>query len=106
MKSILHLNFFVGIPILLGLLGFLYDFLWFIAAIFLIFTGFFQIIQATCLFIEKDFRNKPLLIYFITTTLFFILCINTSWEWIWVLPPILAIYLTAIFFIEAKKEKS
>jgi hypothetical protein len=107
MKSILHLNyFFVGTPILLGLLGFICDPLFFFAAIISIFTGFFQVIYAIALFIEKDFRDIYLTIYLIVTILFFILWINTSWDWIWAMPPILAIYLSAIFFIEAKKEKS
>lgn len=105
MKSILHLNyFFVGTPIALGLLGFIFNPLWFIAAIIPIFTGFFQIIQAICLFIQKDFKDVSLSIYFIATILFFVLWINTSWQWIWALPPLLAIYLTAILFVEAKNE--
>jgi len=106
MKNILQLNyFFVGVPIALGLLGFVYNPLWFFAAITPILTGFFQVIQAICLYIEKDFRNRYLSIYFIVTILFFILWINTSWQWIWALPPILAIYLTVIFFIEVKNQK-
>lgn len=106
MKSILHLNyFFVGTPILLGLLGFIYNPLWFFAAIAPIFTGFFQVIYAICLFIEKDFRDIYLTIYLTVTILFFILWINTSWQWIWAMPPVLAIYLSVIFFIEAKNEK-
>ena len=104
MKSILHLNyFFIGLPVLLALLGFLYNPLWLFAAVFPIFTGLFQLIQATCFFIDKNFRSVYLSIYFGATFLFFVLWINTSWQWIWIMPPVLALYLTTLFYMEAKK---
>lgn len=94
-----------GLPIAFGLLGYIYNPLWFFAAITPIFTGMFQVTTAISLFIEKDFRSTTLTIYLTVTILFFILWINTSWEWIWAMPPLLAIYLSVIFFIEAKNEK-
>ena len=107
MKRILHLNyFFLVTPIALGLFGFVYPSLWLFSAITPIFTGFFQIIQAICLFIDKDFKSQALTVYFTVAILFFILWINTSWQRTWAMPPLLAIYLTVILFIEAKNEKS
>ncbi len=93
----IHVNyFFVGFPIFLGLSGFLYNPLWFFAAIFPIFTGFFQVTAAICMFIDKNFKSVCLTIYFTAAFLFFVLWINTNWQWIWCMPPLLAFYFTYI----------
>lgn len=94
-----------GLPIALGVLGYAYNPLWFFAAITPIFTGMFQVTTAISLFIEKDFRSTTLTIYLIATIVFFALWINTDWDWIWAMPPALALYMSALLFIEAKNEK-
>ena len=100
-----HLNyFFVGFPILLGLFGFLYNPTWFFAAIFPIFTGFFQVTSAIYLFIDQNYRSFHLISYFIINILFFTLWINTPWQWIWCIPPALALYFTYIVEISHKRE--
>lgn len=97
MNSLERTNtFFVGFPILLGILGFAFPQLWGIAAVFTILTGGFQVIAAIACTIIKGFKNTSLLIYWVLTLLFFVMWYLTNWGWIWFLPPFLAIYFTII----------
>jgi len=106
MKDLNRVNYFmVGVPSLLGLLGFLEPGCWFFGALFTIVTGGFQFITGTGLLIDTGGKRIEYAIYFAGTILFFILWMATDWLWIVLLPPALALYLSVLLFIEAKKEK-
>lgn len=95
----------VGVPCLLGLIGFIFPACWFFGALFTIVTGGFQFITGTGLLIDTGGKRIEYVIYFAGVTLFFTLWIATDWFWIIALPPALAVYLSIILFLEAKKEK-
>ncbi|QYJ68502.1 hypothetical protein [Flavobacterium litorale] len=88
--------FFVGVPTLLSLIGFVYKELWFIAALFMILTGLFQITTAVIWTGSEGSNNIFLRIYWLLTISFFLMWVFTDWYWIIVLPPIIAIYFTVI----------
>jgi CHASE2 domain-containing sensor protein len=108
MKSINHLNYFmVGCPLLLALTGWLFqETLIYIGLLFTILTGGFQVIVGIGMFIDTDFKHIPIRIYLAVTALFFLLWIFTYWQWIVVMPPLLALYMSVILIIETKKELS
>lgn len=89
--------FFVGVPTLLSLIGFMYKELWFIAALFMILTGLFQITTAVIWTGSEGSNNIFLRIYWLITISFFLMWVFTDWYWIIVLPPIIAIYFAVIF---------
>lgn len=106
MKNLNKMNYFmVGVPCLLGLIGFIFPVCWFFGALFTIVTGGFQFITGTGLLIDTGGKRIEYVIYFAGVTLFFTLWIATDWFWIIALPPALAVYLSIILFLEAKKEK-
>jgi hypothetical protein len=106
MKALNRLNYFmVGFPTVMALLGWLfYEGLWLLALLFTIITGAFQVIVGIGTFIDSGCRNKYFGIYLIAVAIFFLLWTITNWKWIAALPPLLALYMTALLFIEAKQE--
>ena len=88
-------NFFVGIPIGLALLGFIWNELWGIGALFMILTGLVQVVGAF-VWMFDDGLNNALKIYWILTISFFLMWIFTEWQWIWLMPPVIAIYYTIL----------
>lgn len=94
--------FFVGVPTSLGLFGFMFEELWFIAALFMILTGLFQIVAALGFTIINGYKNNFLKIYWLLTVSFFLMWGFTGWHWIIVMPPIIAIYFTVILNYDFK----
>jgi predicted membrane protein len=93
-------NFVVGIPVFFGLLGLVENSLWFIAALSTMLTGFAQLIIAVNYLIQfyKD-KGRHIYYYFSGVLLFFILWMSPlQIDFIWIIPPILAIYLTYILY--------
>ena len=106
MKPLKYINFFfVGFPLFLGGLGFIMPELWMIAALFTILTGGFQVVAALGWTIIGGYKSNFLKFYWALTIVFFLMWWLTNWEWIWILPPFLAIYFTVILTIENDKER-
>lgn len=98
MKILLKLNFIaLGIPIVLGIISFMYG------LVFTMLTGAIQVLIAISMLV-MNYRNIHLYIYLATTLLFFLLwLVFATGNWIFALPPALAIYLTYIVGTEYKK---
>lgn len=108
MKALNTMNYFMmGIPLGLILTGLvceetlLYYGLW-----FTLLTGAFQVVVGIGMFIDSFCKHRFILIYLVAVAIFFLLLFNTYWKWLAIIPPILAIYMTIILFIETKKEKN
>lgn len=106
MKITYYVNLFaIGLPIILGLLGFIDKDFFLQALISTILTGCIQIIIGFSMFIQNP-KNKYILIYLLGVILYFAVIIfninsfNTTIVDIikFGLPPILAIYLTIIIY--------
>lgn len=93
----------IGIPITIGFFGIFSILALAIALLSTIITGILQITIAYNL-LDQHYKNKHLQIYFFTCILFFSLWIFTTWEWIFLIPAILALYMTLIvhFLISEK----
>jgi len=104
MKTLNYINLIsVGIPCFLFALAMgnaVYSFGGMIA---LIWTGLFQVVIGFMMAFDKP-ENIYLRIYVIAVIIFFLLLIVTDWEWIWAMPPGLAVYFSVLMFIEAKRE--
>jgi len=98
MKMLLKLNFIaLGIPIVLGIISFMYG------LVSTMLTGAIQVLIAIIMLV-MNCRNIHLYIYLATTLLFFLLwLVFAAGNWIFALPPALAIYLTYIVTTEYKK---
>ena len=97
-------NFVVIIPIVLGLLGFIESSFWGIALLSTIITGVAQVVFAICYAADNP-NNTHIYIYFLGVVIFFILWFILSLtEYIAWIPPVLALYLTAIFYSNYKPE--
>ena len=97
----------VGLPLAMALFGWLfYEGLWFWGLLFTMLTGGFQVVAGIGMFIDGSCRNKYVGIYLITVAIFFALWIITDWKWVIALPPLLALYMTVLLIIEAKKERA
>lgn len=94
---------FVLTPAALGLLGFLYHPLWLFAALLPIGTGILQFAVSVTLFIAQP-KNLFLHTYFLLVVVFFSLWKYTNWEWIWAMPPTLAIYMSVIIYLNSKPQ--
>lgn len=107
MININRMNLFmVGLPPILIGFGRILNFDILIAGLlFTMVTGGFQIIVAIGIFIESGYKNKFFAVYLILTLLFFSLMALTDWKWIMGLPPLLAVYMTVLLILEAKKER-
>jgi len=106
MKHVLRLNFIaIGIPIVLGLLGCLNHNLFMTALLSTMITGGLQVLIAIIMLI-RDYKNFHLYIYFAITILFFALWMlfGINDDWLWTMPPALAIYLTYIVIAAYKKQ--
>jgi len=101
MKSInQHNYFFTGVPFAFIAIGYLMDnVLFMIGLLFCILTGMFHIVVGASLCIAN---NGKLLYsgYLLGVVTFFILWIFTSWNWITILPPILALYISIILYLK------
>lgn len=99
MKTLKYINAFaLSLPFLLGLLGFVDNVFWFFALLSTMVTGFLQMLVALLLLFWIP-KNIHLYIYFFFTILFFVLWLGFEIEyWLFVLPALLAIYLTYILF--------
>jgi hypothetical protein len=104
--NINRMNYVVsGIPAFLCFIGIWIDSLLFWGLLSTIFTGMFQaVVGFKCAF--DDPENIFFKIYVFLVIIFFVLWIITPWLWVLALPPALALYLSVLLFIEAKKEKS
>lgn len=58
-------------------------------------TGFIQVSIGLSLLLNHH-KNGHLQAYFLFCILFFSLWYATDWEWIWAMPPSLALYMTVI----------
>lgn len=105
MKALNILNIFiVGIPLLLILAGFLFEeTLIYYGLWFTLVTGAFQVIVGVGVYVDSGFRHDMARNYLAVVAVFFVLWFIAQWTWLLVLPPALAIYLTVILYIEAKK---
>lgn len=105
MKTLKYINVFaLGLPFLLGLIGFADNDIWFWALLSTMITGFLQILVALLLLFWIP-RSIHLYIYFFFTMLFFVLWIGFGIEyWLFVLPVLLAFYLTFILYNNKKVE--
>lgn len=97
MKTLLRLNFFaLGLPFALALLAIIDVNLLVLAFLSTMVTGVLQVFIALILLVVNP-KNFHLYIYFAVTALFFILCLVFHIEnWLFILPVVLAVYLTYI----------
>ena len=107
MKALSILNYFiVGIPPAMILMGYLCEETLIYYGLWLtLLTGAFQVVVGIGMFIDSFFKHRLIQIYLIGVALFFLLWFITEWKWLLILPPMLAIYMTVILYIEAKKTK-
>lgn len=105
MKDLNRLNYFmVGMPIALITGGWLIESdMLFMGMLFTIVTGAFQVITGIGVLIDSGYKHPLIKIYLAITASFFILRIFTNWKWIVVMPPALALYMSAILHIESQK---
>lgn len=105
MKDINRMNYFMmGIPVSLIVAGQIFKSeLWLIGALLTILTGGYQVIVGIGIFVDSGFKDQWMKIYLSGVALFFSLWIITNWQWIIAIPPLLAVYFSAIVFIYAKK---
>jgi len=97
-------NFVVLVPIVLGLIGCIENSLWGFALLSTMITGFVQVVFAICYAADNP-NNKHIYIYFSGVAIFFILWFALSLtEYIAWMPPVLALYLTGIFYSNSKPE--
>lgn len=106
MKNLLRLNIFaVGLPFVLAFLGIIDVNLLFLAYLSTMITGALQVFVALILLLVNP-KNIHLYIYFALTILFFTLWLVFHIEnWLFLLPVVLAIYLTYIVGEEYQKSK-
>lgn len=105
MKALCILNYFiVGIPPAMILAGFLWEETFIYYGLWLtLLTGAYQVVLGIGMFIDSFFEHRLIRIYLIGVVLFFLLWFINEWEWLLVMPPALAIYMTVILFIETKR---
>jgi hypothetical protein len=99
MKTLKVLNTIaLGIPLVIGLLGFI-DELFFIYALFsTVLTGLIQVIIAIYLAISRP-KNNYIIAYFILMFAFFVGWLGFGFNtWIWFLPILLSIYLSILIY--------
>ncbi|WP_298151624.1 hypothetical protein [Flavobacterium sp.] len=87
----------IGIPLLLCLLGFVDEDFFIIGMISSVLTGFLQLLIGVLYLFDYP-KSIAIKVYFIATASFFLLWRCTSFEWIWILPVLLCIYLSAIIY--------
>ncbi len=104
MKTLHYVNAFaLGLPLLLGLIGFADNYLLFFAPLSTMVTGFLQVLVALILLFWIP-KNIHIYIYFFFTILFFVLWLGFGIEyWLFVLPPLLAFYFTYILYNQKDK---
>lgn len=105
MKALNKINYFmVGFPLAMALGGLLFEeYLWMYGLLFTAVTGVFQVTVGICMFIRSGCRNTYLASYLAAVAAFFLLWEVTDWEWMMVLPPVLAMYMSALLYLEAEK---
>lgn len=94
----------IGIPIFVALFGFIDEDLLFYAIISTMLTGLIQILLGFAFWLNRP-NNTKIIIYFLGVTSFFVLLFVCQWKWLWIMPPVLCIYLTIIFHTH-KDQKS
>lgn len=94
----------LSIPFIVYLIGFVIrEDLIVLALLSTMLTGLIQLVIGLKL-LENYSRHPLLQLYFVVVLLFFILWFTTYWDFLWVLPAALAIYMTCILhFIIPKK---
>ena len=108
MKFLLGLNFLaIGIPLILALLSLSDGSFSSEALLSTMFTGVAQVVIALILFALNP-KDKRLYVYFSITILFFIVWLgfNINHDWIFTLPPVLALFLTYILISTHISRKS
>ncbi len=86
----------LSIPFLVYLIGFIIrEDLLILALLSTVITGLIQLVIGLKL-LGNYSRHHLLQLYFVVVVLFFILWFTTYWDYLWVLPAALAIYMTCI----------
>jgi hypothetical protein len=97
-------NIAILIPIFIGLLGIIEESLIILALVSTMATGFIQIIVGVMYWIKFP-KSIHIKIYFFFVIVFFILLFTIiADEWVWLLPPILCIYISTLVY--SLKEKN
>jgi hypothetical protein len=107
MKTISIINYVVLIlPIILGLAGITSEACYVYALLFTVIASAVQVILA--MFMLFKYPGKLLYIYSFTAFLFLLLLMILGIEqfYLFLIPPILALFLTYIIFTERRKEKA
>lgn len=89
----------IGLPIILALLGLFDNGMFLYALLSTMATGFIQVVIGI-LFWIKETQNQFIIGYLIGVLLFFIGIHFTSITTLWILPPILCIYLSLIIYTQ------
>ncbi|WP_026704385.1 hypothetical protein [Flavobacterium soli] len=89
----------LSIPLIVYLIGFIIrEDLLILALLSTMITGLIQLVIGLKLL--ENYSKHPLLqLYFVVVVLFFILWFTTYWDFLWVLPVALAIYMTYILHL-------
>lgn len=108
MKGLNYINYFmVGFPLAMGLFGWLfYEGLWMWGLLFTMLTGGFQVLAGIGMFIAGGCKSRLLFLYLTMVAAFFAMSKFTDWKWIIAMPPLLALYMSILLYVEAKKEKT
>lgn len=94
----------IGLPFLITAFTVFEPGMFIVALLSTMVTGFIQVSIGLSLLIDH-YKNRHLQAYFLFCILFFSLWHTTDWEWIWAMPPALAIYMTIILhFIIIEEE--
>ena len=105
MKALIKFNLVaLGIPVFIALFAVFEEGALVFALLSTMITGFMQVCIGIQLLIDKP-RNKYVIVYLLLTALFFLLQFIFGADWLWSLPPALAIYLTWILY-HLKKENN
>jgi uncharacterized membrane protein len=107
MKGVNQMNyFFTGVPAAMIGFGYLLNSdIAIMGMLLMIMTGFFQVVVGIMALAESGFRDVRYSAYLAAVLLFFMLWALTDWQWIIMIPPALAFYLSVLLFIDAKKQK-
>jgi CHASE2 domain-containing sensor protein len=107
MKAITTMNYYMmSIPLALMATGWAFhNLLWVAGCLITILTGGFQVIFGIGLLIDSNGKNKSAVVYLLLVAAFFTLLMATNWQWIWIMPPLLALYFTAIVVAMEREER-
>jgi hypothetical protein len=105
MKALIRLNYIaLGIPVLIASFAIINYSALGMALVSTMATGFMQVLIAIGLW-KDHYKNPHLLVYSILVIAFFTMLYFKLTDWIWLLPPFLAAYMTAILYWLDKNTK-